>query len=332
MQAPEFWRRDGILARALAPAAWLYGLGAAIARGDGVPRHISVPVICVGNVVAGGAGKTPVALALGAFLAAQGKRAHFLTRGYGGSLAGPVMIDPALHRADDVGDEALLLAAAAPTWVARARAAGALAAEAAGAEIVVMDDGLQNNSLAKDMALLVIDGEYGIGNGRSIPAGPLREPLAAALARCDAVVLLGADETGIATRLSGKKILAARLAPTAEARRFAGQKIVAFAGIGRPEKFFASLEEAGARIVARHAFPDHHPYRAHEIARLIDWANRHDARPVTTRKDWVRLPSALAAAIDVLDIRVEWAERPQSPGAEHVLTEILAPILDKSRP
>jgi tetraacyldisaccharide 4'-kinase len=238
---------------------------------------------------------------------ARGLAAYCLTRGYGGSLAGPVAVDPKRHTAAVVGDEALLLAEAAPSWVARDRVAGAAAAAAAGAQLVILDDGFQNPRLAKDLALLVIDGAYGFGNGRLIPAGPLREPIAAALARADAIVLLGADEAGIAPQLGTTPILHGRLAPVGDGE-FVGVPVVAFAGIGRPEKFFRTLTELGARILGRHAFADHHRYTDGELAALADEAARTGARLITTVKDAVRLPPHWRERVAVLKVEIAWQD------------------------
>src|SRR5579864_4492798 len=263
LATPEFWARRGLVSSLLQPLAWAYAAAGAARWHWTRAAAAPVPVICVGNLVAGGAGKTPVVLSLARRLIAEGRRVHILSRGYGGRLAGPVAVDPLRHGAGDVGDEALLLAEAAPTWIARDRAAAAERAAAAGASLLLLDDGFQNPTLAKDFSLVVVDGQFGVGNGRVLPAGPLREPLGSGLARADVVVLMGDDRAGVTSLLAGKTVLRARLLPE-NAAAFAGRAVVAFAGIGRPAKFFASLEEVGARLAARHAFPDHHPYRAAE--------------------------------------------------------------------
>ncbi|HZT52335.1 MAG TPA: tetraacyldisaccharide 4'-kinase [Stellaceae bacterium] len=304
--APEFWARDGIAAHLLQPLAWAYEAAGAARRALARPWRAPVPVICVGNLVAGGAGKTPVALSLAHRLAARALRPHLLSRGYGGRLPGPVRVDPATHDAAAVGDEPLLLARAAPTWIARDRAAGAQAAVAAGAGVIVMDDGFQNPALAKDLSLLVVDGDYGFGNRRVMPAGPLREPVAAALARADAAVLMGEDRCGMAAALAGLPLLRARLIPAAPAAL--DGPVVAFAGIARPEKFFASVAAAGMRLVARHGFADHRAYRERELARLAAEAAALGARLVTTAKDAVRLPPAWRARVAVLEVEVLWQD------------------------
>jgi tetraacyldisaccharide 4'-kinase len=304
--APEFWTRGGVAAHLLQPLAWAHAAAGAARHALARPWRAPVAVICVGNLVAGGAGKTPVVLDLAQRLAARGARPHILSRGYGGSVAGPMRVDPARHAAADVGDEPLLLAAAAPTWIARDRVAGARAAAAAGAGLILMDDGFQNPYLHKDIALLVIDGSYGFGNGRIIPAGPLREPVAAALARADAVVLMGADEAGIASSLGAVPVLAATLAPVAGTA--IDGPVVAFAGIGRPEKFFRTVAATDARIVARHGFADHYLYGERILARLAAEAQAAGARLVTTAKDAVRLPPAWRARVAVLEVEVRWRD------------------------
>jgi tetraacyldisaccharide 4'-kinase len=309
MRAPEFWEDDGALATLLGPLGAGYDLAGRLRRALVRPARAPVPVVCVGNLVAGGAGKTPLAIAVLSALAARGIEAHALTRGYGGSAAGPLRVDPARHGASHVGDEALLLARAAPTWVARDRVAGASAATAAGARAIVMDDGFQNPTLAKDLSILAVDGGYGFGNARVMPAGPLRETLAAGLSRADAAVILGEDRHGLGARLAGiLPVLHADLVPGPEGKEFAGQRVLAFAGIARPEKFFATLEALDAKIVARKAFPDHHPYTAAEIQAQLDRAGALDARPVTTEKDAVRLPPATDDEVRVLSVAVSWRD------------------------
>jgi tetraacyldisaccharide 4'-kinase len=308
LRAPEFWRRDGAASWLLSPLAALYDLAVASRFATAHPAYASVPVICVGNLTSGGAGKTPVVLSLAKKLTARGIRVHILSRGYGGRSRGPLLVDPGRHDARDVGDEPLLLANAAPCWVARSRPAGARAAVDAGAQAILMDDGLQNPSLAKDWSLLVIDGGYGLGNGRVLPAGPLREDAARGLARADAVVVMGEDKTGLAGFLAGKTMLRARLAPV-EPEKFAGRAFVAFAGIGHPEKFFRSAEEAGARLLTRHAYADHHRYRESELQALTVRARAAGAALLTTEKDWVRLPRDWRARIEYFPVEVEWREQ-----------------------
>ena len=310
--APDFWGDEpGLAAGLLQPIGAMWDAAGRVRRALAHPYRAPVPVICVGNLVAGGSGKTPVALALGHWLAARGVTAHFVTRGYGGRLAGPIRVDRARHDAGAVGDEALLLAAAFPSWVARDRGAGVAAAAAAGARTVLLDDGFQNPSVAKSLSLIVVDAGYGFGNGRVMPAGPLRESLRHGLARADGVVLLGV--TGEPARAApieiagGLPVVPAVLAPIA-GERFAGSRLLAFAGIGRPEKFFATLRALGAALVDVRTFPDHHPFRAGELAQLRQAADRARARLVTTAKDIVRISPAGRAGIEVLEVEIRWPD------------------------
>ncbi len=320
MRPPDFWSSRRVLSTLLVPAGCVYALATRMrVRKPG--WRAPVPVICVGNVGIGGAGKTPVALALARMLAAQGRNPHFLTRGYRGREAGPLRADPAKHSARDVGDEPLLLARAAPTWVARDRAAGARAAAEAGAGCIVMDDGHQNPSLVKDLSLVVVDGGYGFGNERVIPAGPLREPVAAGIARADAIILVGTDETEAARHFAGKPVHGARIVPDDEGQRFAGKSVVAFCGIGRPDKFFATLKSLGARIAEEMPYPDHHAFSDEEIMFILEVAARHGAAAVTTEKDFARLSPDARRMVETLPVRIEF----EAPGAvEAMLAKLFA--------
>jgi tetraacyldisaccharide 4'-kinase len=278
-------------------------------------------VICCGNVTVGGAGKTTTALALGRMLAARGVAVHFLSRGYGGSSRSARRVTQA-DPANLVGDEPLLLASVAPTWISGDRRATAEAAVAAGAEVLVMDDGLQNPTLAKDCSLLIVDGGFGFGNGRVLPAGPLREPVLAGAARCRAAVLIGDDIAQAAASLAGRlPILRAHLTPAPGAAALAGQRVLAFAGIAHPEKFFATVQGVSATLVASFSFPDHHPYRPRELRRLLDRATQLGAVPVTTPKDLVRIPPPFRDAIRSVDVELTWENPPE---IERLLTEVFA--------
>lgn len=308
MKAPGHWRRTGALCLLLTPPAWCVAMAGRARRAWTAPVRAPVPVICVGNLVAGGAGKTPVALAVADTLIRRGRAVHFLSRGYGGRETGPLRVDPDRHSDRDVGDEPLLLARRAPTWIARDRAAGASAAANAGAEILVMDDGFQNPTIAKDLSLLVIDGGYGFGNGRVMPAGPLREPRADGLGRADAAVLMEPDGAGVAATLPASlPVLRATLKPT-EPDALRGKSVYAFAGIGRPEKFFATLREMGATRAGTRAFADHHRYTKVELDTLLDAARQAGALPVTTEKDAVRLSPEVRAEVTAVPVEIAWGD------------------------
>jgi tetraacyldisaccharide 4'-kinase len=289
-------------------------------RVDRAGWRAPVPVICCGNVTVGGAGKTTLALDLGRRLVARGCAVHFLLRGYGGTGRGTHRVAPG-DSADAVGDEALLLAEVAPIWTGGDRAASARAAVAAGAEVLVLDDGLQNPTLHRDLSLLVVDGATGFGNGRVLPAGPLREPVAAGAARCQAAVLIGRDTAGVAAALPpALPVLRARLVPGPEVAELVGQKVLAFAGIASPDKFFTTLREAGVVLAGTQPSADHHRYTDRELHRLLEQAAQLDAALVTTPKDAVRLPDAIRQQVRVVGVTLEW-EDPTS--VETLLTRTL---------
>jgi tetraacyldisaccharide 4'-kinase len=304
MRAPGFWQHGGWQADLLSPFESLTAL--LTARRVGRPGWAApVPVLCCGNATVGGSGKTPLTLDILTRLRGRGVDAHALTRGHGGAARGAIRANPARHTAADIGDEALLLAGAAPCWVGADRAAAARAAIAAGARALIMDDGLQNATLRKTFSFLVIDGSYGFGNGRMLPAGPLRESVQAAAARCGAAVLIGSDFTGALNALPHTlPVLRARMVPGAAMRALSGKKIVAFAGIGRPEKFFSTLAEAGMTPVEKLSFADHHPYTIGDLDSLRSRAT--GAALVTTTKDFARIPNALRHGITPLAASLAW--------------------------
>ena len=314
MRAPEFWTgtEDAWPARALAPLSLAWAAASRVHRALVRPFRAAAKVLCVGNLVAGGAGKTPLVLDLVRRTLRRGHAAHILTRGYGGTLAEPVKVDLARHGVPEVGDEALLLARLAATWVGRDRAKTAKAACAGGARVLIMDDGFQNPSLAKDFSILAIDGAVGFGNGRVVPAGPLREPLAQGLARADAVVMFGPDEKNAALRIQALRpelgVLRARIAPGPEAARLKGRPVLAFAGIGRPEKFFATARASGVELRDTLAFPDHHVYSESDLAGIFRRAAELGAVPLTTAKDAVRIPPSARAQVEVLTMTLVWED------------------------
>jgi len=312
VKAPAFWWRErrGLAAHVLAPAGWAVGAVATRRMNRAPAVRLPVPVVVVGNPTVGGAGKTPVAIAVAEALAAAGARPVFLTRGYRGRRAGPLVVSPQNHTADEVGDEPLLLAARHPTVVSRERGVGGRLAATLG-DVVVMDDGFQNPALARDFASLLVDAAAGLGNRAVTPAGPLRAPFAAHLAHADAVVLVDAGEgREAAVPAVPCEVHRARLVVSCE-QNLAGVDVLAFAGIGRPQKFFAGLATLGAAVRQARAFADHARYGEDAAAALLARAERGGLLPATTRKDAVRLaaggPSAraLLAAAVIVDVRAE---------------------------
>jgi len=303
LHAPSFWWRQkpGPAARLLAPLARLYG-GITASRMARIGEPCAIPVICIGNFVIGGAGKTPTALALARLLLAEGENPFFLSRGYGGKRRRPTLVDPTRHTSRDVGDEALLLARVAPTIVGVNRKASAHMAQKLGASLLILDDGLQNPRLKYDLSIAVVDATTGIGNGLCFPAGPLRAPLDQQVAHVSAVLISGKakSETPLSQQLAhyGTPIQSARLMASASTQiLYAGKKVVAFAGIGLPEKFKATLTEIGADIVAFEGFPDHHVYHAIDLKTLQTTAFKARATLLTTEKDLARIaPSQLDPA------------------------------------
>jgi tetraacyldisaccharide 4'-kinase len=302
MRAPQFWWRDrpALVAELLRPLGSLYGR-ISVARMRRRATVPSIPILCVGNFVVGGAGKTPTAMALALLLQNRGETVFFLSRGHGGTQrAKPLLVDLRQHSAGAVGDEPLLLARLAPTVVSRDRVAGAALAAGLGASLIIMDDGMQNPTIVKHCVLAVVDGGIGIGNGLCFPAGPLRAPIGAQIEWAHAIVLVGDIAAGRSivglAQTAAKPVLKARLvADPQTAAKLDGQRVVAFAGIARPEKFFETLERSGAIVVGQRAFSDHYRFTAADCADLHRQAKRRRAILVTTEKDWVRLPPGFPA-------------------------------------
>lgn len=321
LRAPAFWFRGRWLGALLSPISAI--VAAVTARRVAREGWQSpVPVICCGNVTVGGAGKTTLVLDLAQRLMARGLSVHVLLRGYGGSVRGPHRVR-ATNTVAEVGDEALLLVGVAPTWIGSDRAASARAAVAEGAAVLLMDDGLQNPTLRKDFSLLVIDGATGFGNGRVLPAGPLREPVAAGAARCHAAVLIGDDRTGAVSLLPpGLPVLRAALVQGPEIGALRGRRVLAFAGIARPDKFFDPLADAGLVVVMRRPFPDHHLYSRREFETVLEQADRLDAVPVTTPKDAVRLPPDIRPNVHVVGVGLQWED-------EDALDRLIRQMIDR---
>lgn len=312
MRAPAFWftspKRPATLAQLLGPLGQLYALATArrLRSGAGLGYAAAAPVICVGNINAGGTGKTPAVIAL---IERLGQGAHVVSKGYGGSLTGPVRVDPARHKASQVGDEPLLLAAFGPTWIAKDRVAGVKAAEDAGAEVIVLDDGHQDPSVRKDLSLVVVDAAVGFGNGRCLPAGPLREPVAAGLTRADLILSVGSDPAQRAFSEEWAHAIrcphiGGELRPLPTGMPWAGMKAFAFAGIGRPDKFFETLRDLGVDLVHAEPLDDHQPFSPKLLERLEQDSRSAGAQLVTTEKDAVRLPVSFRPKVLSLPVRL----------------------------
>ncbi len=316
MKSPDFWYRPvDWRARALSPLGSIYAKATARRIIKANPIKLDVPVICVGNINVGGTGKTPTVIALVERLRGSGLTPHIVSKGYGGRLDGPVQVNERTHSANDVGDEPLLLSAFAPTWVSKDRTQGGQAAVAAGAEVILLDDGHQNPSIHKDLSLVVVDAMRGFGNKRVLPSGPLREPVEAGLARADALLSIGNQKAQ--ARFAGLNDLPARLphltgqlTPLQTGMDWADMRVLAFAGIGMPDKFFATLKGLGADVVHQEPLDDHQTLSDALLSRLASEATTLGAQLVTTEKDAVRLPASFKSQVLTLPVRLaveDWA-------------------------
>ncbi len=309
--SPSFWnKKRGAVSKILSPLAALYAFAGRVRRQKAKPYEAKIPVICIGNLMMGGVGKTPLAVSFAEFYKINGKKPVFLTRGYGGGLTG-VLVDLDKHTAKDVGDEALLLARVAPTIVDADRKRGAKYAERLGADLIIMDDGFQNPHLRKDFSVVVFDGRLGRGNGCVFPAGPLREPMKDGLARADAFLIVGRDKTALRERIERDfpelPFFATHVEQDAAVvSSLDGARVLAFAGIGLPEKFFDMLKEYGVNLVATKAFPDHYAYTDADLYRLVEEASRLDAVLLTTSKDYVRVPAAFRDRVREIPAYMVW--------------------------
>lgn len=323
LKTPSFWYRPNLseisaLEKILTPLSLLYGLGHIIHQHNGQRKKFGMPVVCIGNINAGGTGKTPTALALMRIIREQSlaRNPYFLLRGYGGGEIGPIAVDLEKHTAWQTGDEALILAESAPTVTSADRCQGAALAAQKGADLIVMDDGLQNPGIHKDIKIIVINGAMGFGNGKMLPAGPLRSPLSSGLAQADAFILIGKDERNILSALpAGKPVFEAYL--TAEDTLDANKNYIAFAGIGYPDKFFSFLKnDLKYNVVESIPFPDHYPYEEKDLVALHKKAQTLGATLITTPKDFLRLPAVEGIKVQSLRTRLVWND-------EHSVSEFL---------
>jgi len=326
IKTPDFWTSRGVIAALLLPAAGLWAAATAIRNRMTHETMAALPVICIGNFSAGGTGKTPVSSFLYDQLTGRGYKPAILIRGYGGTARQPLWVDHSLHHADDVGDEALMLAESRDVLVARDRVAGAALIAATGQhDLILMDDGLQNPYIAKDFAIGVFDGNVGIGNGWLLPAGPLRIGFHAGLKTIQAAIINGRDDTAIGASIRPHlPVFNGNLSPDQSIIDvFDSNPMLAFAGIGRPKRFFATLRDAGVNIVRELAFADHHPYTETDLVRLQEDANRFGATLITTKKDWVRLPAEWRERVGFLPVTLN-LER-----ADDLLDSIVSTIAGK---
>jgi len=330
MKTPIFWYQPpGIFSTLLQPFAFIYGQGVKIAAYFKKPQRFPIPILSVGNIVCGGAGKTPTAIALSQLLQEKGINVHFLTRGYGGKKTGPLQVDCASHQPSDVGDEPLLLAQHAPTWVAKNRPLGVQKAIENGAQLIILDDGHQTSNLYKDVSFVVIDSLQGFGNQCVLPAGPLRENLDAGLNRTDALISIGQTETNGSKPFFKAQIIPQEIiiasgvkqsraaqqplwiaSPTSETRNneLGEIRAIAFCGLGFPEKFYATLKSLGIDLALTKSFPDHYTYTEEDLLILHDLAKEHQAILVTTRKDLVKIPPSWQDYLHVLNINVQFED------------------------
>jgi tetraacyldisaccharide 4'-kinase len=329
MRPPKFWNNPpdapGLASYLCRPLSWIWRWQAARRWSRGARIKVPVPVICVGNINLGGTGKTPTVIALISQLQSMGKTPHILTRGYGGSLAGPVQVVTGQHSANEVGDEPVLLSAFAPTWVSRDRVAGARAAVQAGADVLVMDDGMQNADLEKDLTILVVDAAIGFGNGCVAPAGPLRQPVSEGLSRADLILAIGQkkDRDTLLRQwpvLTRHKVFGGRIEPLETGMEWRGLEVLAFAGIGRPEKFYQTLRSLGAKLRQTRSFDDHQVLSETLIRRLEAEAWEKGLQLVTTEKDAARLPRAYQQSVLTLPVRLVLDD---PSGLDAVLGEVL---------
>ena len=328
MQALKFWYRSrSWQAFLLSPLGMVYARATARRQKNARPTRMDIPVICIGNLNVGGTGKTPTTIAIAQMLISRGIAVHIVSRGYGGSLQAVTQVDPRVHTADETGDEPLLMAAFAPTWVANERVAGARAAQNAGADVILLDDGFQDPSLIKDLSIIVVDATRGFGNGRCLPAGPLREPVHVGLKRANAVISIGEPEAQSqfrersADQLGQIAHITANLKPIEMGMPWAEGRYLAFAGIGDPEKFFTTLRRLGAPLVRTVALDDHQKLARPMIQRLMKEAQSMNAQLVTTEKDAARLPADLRSGILSLPVRLEFDDA-------NALATLLKPVLN----
>lgn len=320
MKTPEFWKKKGLLSYLFLPLSFIYIFISNLKKDSTITKWVNIPVICIGNATAGGAGKTPTALVIGDILKKHKIKFGYLSRGYKGKFTDIARVNLEEHTSADVGDEPLILSKVAPAFVAKNRYRGAsIIANHQEFKAIVMDDGLQNYSIKKDLSILVVDGKYGFGNEYILPAGPLREKVKDAIKKVKLVLIVGDDEKNICHKFGLRKnVIFAEIKPVNK-KDFKGKKVIAFAGIGRPRKFFDSLEESGAEIVKEYMFGDHYSYKDSDLAEIISEAKKEKAIIVTTEKDWVRLNPKYKDLVKYLEIELSFSNKDDYKKLEEVV-------------
>ncbi len=305
LRTPDFWTKKNLASFSLLPASFIYFLGFFLVKFFSKPEKISKPIICIGNIIAGGAGKTPTAIAVGEVLNEMGVKFAFLSRGYMNDGSKFLMLrNNDSNKADQVGDEPLLLIKIAPTFIAKDRLFGAKQIESMKQfDAIVLDDGMQCNSLKRDLTIVVIDGSIGFGNDFMIPAGPMREPLFSGLEKADLVVLVGDADANLTKKLANKKIIKAKILPK-NLDVFSGKKLIAFCGLAYPKKFFSLLENHGLEVIQTQGFADHYHYTTSDLEKLCQIAKEKNAKLITTKKDWVKFPKSFQEKIAHLDVNL----------------------------
>ena len=323
LKAPKFWylKRDTFLSRFLYPLSLLFRLATKIRNISSQTNSFTFPVICIGNLVVGGAGKTPVAIKIGELLKISGYNPHFISKGYTGILKRSTLVET-WHSPKSVGDESLLLSQTAPTWIGKDRINSIRLAKNMGADCIIMDDGFQNPTIHKDFSIIVINASQEFGNKRVMPAGPLRESIKAGLSRTNLIIVIGEITNSLQKHIPDHiPIIEAKFKINNENKVFKGQKIIAFAGIAYPEKFFTSLMEQGAKIIKEITYPDHHIYDENDLLSLAEIANKNQSILVSTQKDFVRIPKSYRALVNTLEGKISFEK-------EDIIKEILTNIIE----
>ena len=306
MKTPKFWKKATILSSILLPLSYLYRFGSIVRNIIAKPQKIQKPVICIGNITVGGAGKTPVALKIGNILNEIGIKFVYLGHGYKANIQNLVLVDNNKHKASEVGDEALLLSDVSDTFISKNRLfAAKQIAKMPDEKLIVMDDGLQNPNIKKDFSILVIDGGFGFGNNLLFPAGPLRERIRNGVKKADLVICIGSDKYKATKRIKKKKRVIYANIEVINKNEFEGKRLVAFCGIARPTKFFESLKKEKLKVIKTFDFPDHHNFMDKDLRKLIRFADKKDAQLITTKKDWVRIDAKFRDQIKYLDIDLD---------------------------